>query len=49
MLDFNTKKEILRRLKARRSKNKLLWLPCVTAELFVKLWYAFLCRADMAL
>lgn len=49
MLDFNTKKEILRRLKAKRSKNKLLWLPCVTAELFVKLWYAFLCRADMAL
>lgn len=49
MLDFNTKKEILRRLKAKRSKNKLLWLPCVTAELFIKLWYAFLCRADMAL
>lgn len=49
MLDFNTKKEILRRLKAKRGKNKLMWLPCVIAELFVKLWYAFLCRADLAL
>lgn len=49
MLDFNTKKEILRSLKAKRGKNKLLWLPCVTAELFVKLWYAFLCRAGLAL
>lgn len=49
MLDFNTKKEMLRRLKARRSKNKLMWLPCVTAEIFIKLWYAFLCRADLAL
>ncbi|MDE6599818.1 MAG: fibronectin type III domain-containing protein [Oscillospiraceae bacterium] len=49
MLDFNTKKAILRRLKAKRSKNKLMWLPCVVAELFVKLWYALLCRADLAL
>lgn len=49
MLDFNTKKEILRRLKTKRGKNKLLWLPCVIAELFVKLWYAFLCRAGLAL
>ena len=49
MLDFNTKKALLRRLKAKRSKNKLLWLPCVIAELFVKLWYALLCRADLAL
>ena len=49
MLDFNTKKALLRRLKAKRSKNKLLWLPCVVAELSVKLWYALLCRADLAL
>ena len=49
MLDFNTKKAILRRLKTKRGKNKLLWLPCVIAELFVKLWYALLCRADLAL
>lgn len=49
MLDFNTKKEMLRRLKAKRSKNKILWLPCAAAELLIKLWYAFLCRADMAL
>lgn len=49
MLDFNTKKEILRSLRAKRNKNKLLWLPCVIAELFVKLWYAVLCSIDMAL
>ncbi len=49
MLNFNTKKEILRKLRTKREKNKLLWLPCVTAELFVKLWYAVLCTVDMAL
>ncbi len=49
MLDFNTKKEILRSLRAKRNKNKLLWLPCVIAELFVKLWYAVVCSIDMAL
>ncbi len=49
MLNFNTKKEILRSLRAKRNKNKLLWLPCVIAELFVKLWYAVLCSIDMAL
>ena len=49
MLDFNTKKEILRSLRIKRSKNKLLWLPCVIAELFVKLWYAVVCSIDMAL
>lgn len=26
-----------------------MWLPCVIAELFTKLWYALLCRADLAL
>ena len=49
MLDFNAKKEVLRNLRAKRSKNKLMWLPCVIAELFVKLWYALLCTIDMAL
>ncbi|MCM1023381.1 MAG: hypothetical protein NC395_04905 [Prevotella sp.] len=49
MLDFNTKKEMLRRLKAKRSKNKLMWLPCVIAELFVKMWYSLMCRAGLAL
>lgn len=49
MLDFNTKKRILQNLRAKRSKNKLMWLSCVIAEAFVKLWYAFLCTIDMAL
>ena len=49
MLDFNTKREILRNLRSKRNKNKLLWLPCVIAELFVKLWYAVVCSIDMAL
>ena len=49
MLDFNTKKEILRSLREKRNRNKLLWLPCVIAELFVKLWYAVICSVDMAL
>ncbi len=49
MLDFNTKREILRSLRMKRNKNKLLWLPCVIAELFVKLWYAVVCSVDMAL
>lgn len=49
MLDFNTKREILRSLREKRNKNKLLWLPCVIAELFVKLWYAVVCSVDMAL
>ncbi|MGN0674431.1 MAG: fibronectin type III domain-containing protein [Oscillospiraceae bacterium] len=49
MLNFNTKKEMLRRLRAKRERNRLLWLPCVIAELFVKLWYAVLCTVDMAL
>ncbi len=49
MLDFNTKREILRSLRDKRNKNKLLWLPCVIAELFVKLWYAVVCSVDMAL
>lgn len=49
MLDFNTKKEILKNLRSKRSRNKLMWLPCVIAELFVKLWYAVACSIDMAL
>lgn len=49
MLDFNTKREILRNLREKRNKNKLLWLPCVIAELFVKFWYAVVCSVDMAL
>ncbi len=49
MLDFNTKKEILKNLRAKRDGNRLFWLPCVIAELFVKLWYSAACSIDMAL
>lgn len=49
MLDFNTKKEILRNLREKRKRNKLMWLPCVIAELMVKLWYTVACSVDMAL
>lgn len=49
MPDFNNKKEMLRRLRAKRERNRALWLPCVIAELFVKAWYAVICRAGLAL
>lgn len=49
MPDFNTKKEILRRLRAKKERNKALWLPCTAAELCVKAWYAVICRAGLAL
>ncbi|MBP1561769.1 MAG: hypothetical protein J6C96_11110 [Oscillospiraceae bacterium] len=49
MIDFNTKRSILKRLRKKREDNKLLWLPCVIAELFVKLWYNIACTVDMAL
>lgn len=49
MPDFNNKKEMLRRLRAKRERNRALWLPCVTAEFFVKAWYAVICRAGLAL
>ncbi|MDE7288000.1 MAG: fibronectin type III domain-containing protein [Oscillospiraceae bacterium] len=49
MVDFNTKKNILKKLRKVRSENKLLWLPCVIAAAFVKLWYGTVCRIGMAL
>lgn len=49
MLDFNTKKDILRKLRKKRTDNKLMWLPCVAAAAFVKVWYAIVCRMGMAL
>ncbi len=49
MPDFNTKKEILRRLRAKKERNKALWLPCTAAELCVKAWYAVICHAGLAL
>lgn len=49
MLDFNTKKQIIRSLREKRCKNKAMWLICVIAEFAVKLWYAVACRVDMAL
>ncbi len=47
MPDFNNKKEILRRLRAKRNNNKALWLPCAAAELCVKAWYAAVCRLGL--
>ena len=49
MVDFNTKKNILQKLRKKRGENKLLWLPCVIAAAFVKLWYGTVCRIGMAL
>lgn len=49
MVDFNTKKNILQKLRKKRSENKLLWLPCVIAAAFVKLWYGAACGIGMAL
>lgn len=49
MVDFNTKKNILQKLRKARVENKLLWLPCVIAAAFVKLWYGTVCRIGMAL
>lgn len=49
MVDFNTKKNILQKLRKKRSENKLLWLPCVIAAAFVKLWYGTVCGIGMAL
>lgn len=48
MVDFNTKKNILQKLRKKRSENKLLWLPCVIAAAFVKLWYGAACGIGMA-
>ena len=48
MVDFNTKKNILQKLRKKRGENKLLWLPCVIAAAFVKLWYGTVCRIGMA-
>ncbi|MBD5141741.1 MAG: hypothetical protein HDT25_10085, partial [Ruminococcus sp.] len=48
MVDFNTKKNMLQKLRKKRGENKLLWLPCVIAAAFVKLWYGTVCRIGMA-
>ncbi|MCM1380984.1 MAG: hypothetical protein NC192_03530 [Muribaculaceae bacterium] len=47
-MDFNTKKNILRKLAKKRAENKLMWLPCVIAAAFVKLWYGAVCGIGMA-
>lgn len=49
MLDFNSKKEILRRLHTKGQRNFFMYVPCAVAAFFVKAWYAIVCRADMAL
>ncbi|MCH5349939.1 MAG: fibronectin type III domain-containing protein [Oscillospiraceae bacterium] len=49
MLDFNTKRNILRKLRIRSESHWYWRLPCAVAMLFVKLWYAVGCTLGMAL
>lgn len=49
MLDFNTKKNILRRLRKKGAEHWYLRLPCAAAAAFVKIWYALACSFVMAL
>ena len=49
MLDFNTKKEILRKLQKKGAKNLIMRVLCAIAALFVKIWYGIGCRISMGL
>ena len=48
MLDFNAKKEILRRLQKKGAENVFMRILCAIAALFVKIWYGIVCRISMA-
>lgn len=48
MLDFNTKKDILKRLRRKGSENVLMRVLCAVAAAFVKLWYGVVCGIGMA-
>ncbi|MBQ8780827.1 MAG: hypothetical protein IJZ72_04055 [Oscillospiraceae bacterium] len=48
MLNFDTKRRILKKLTECSKKNALLFLPCVIAIAFVKLFYNVGCSIDMA-
>ncbi len=49
MLDFNTKKRILKRLSDCAEKHFLMLIPCLLAAAFVKLFYFIVCSVDIAL
>jgi hypothetical protein len=48
MVNFNTKKRILRKLSDTAEKHVLLLLPCLIVAGFVKLYYFILCNIDIA-
>lgn len=48
MLDFNTKKDILKRLRKKGSENVFMRVLCGLAAAFVKLWYGAVCGIGMA-
>ena len=49
MLDFNTKKQLLKKLSYHADKNFLLFIPCKIAAGFIKLFYFIACHIDIAL
>lgn len=49
MVNFETRKRILKKLSDSGKKNFLLFLPCLIASLFVKLYYFIVCHIDLAL
>ena len=49
MLDFNKKKNILKVLGERGSKNAFMYVPCKIAAAFVKLFYFTAAQSDIAL
>lgn len=49
MLDFNTKKKILRKLSDCAEKHFIMLIPCLIAAGFVKLFYFIVCNIDIAL
>lgn len=49
MLDFNTKRKILKKLSDTAERNFLLLLPCLIASGFVRLYYFIMCNLDIAL
>lgn len=49
MLDFNTKKKILKRLSDCAEKHFIMLIPCLIAAGFVKLFYFIACNIDIAL
>lgn len=49
MLNFDTKKKLLKKLRESSEKNILMVIPCVIASWFVRLFYFIACNIDIAL